>query len=93
MITQCKNTCRHNTSTHDPRGFMTLYLPDGNTRFQPTAAFFQKTPTTTDEKRTTRGWRVRECYWLMGTALGWELSSSATGLADNECSITEEPWI
>ena len=56
---------------HDPRGTMALYLTDGNTRYQPTAAFLRLTPTTTHENPDIPGLAgVRECYRLMGPPTG-----------------------
>ena len=56
---------------HDPRGMMALYLTDGSTRFQPTAAFLRLTTTTTHENPDIPGLAgVRECYRLMGPPTG-----------------------
>ena len=56
---------------HDPRGTMALYLTDGNTRYQPTAAFLRLTTTTTHENPDIPGLAgVRECYRLMGPPTG-----------------------
>ena len=56
---------------HDTRGTMALYLTDGHTRFQPTAAFLRLTTTTTHENPDIPGLAgVRECYRLMGPPTG-----------------------
>ena len=56
---------------HDPRGTMALYVTDGITRYQPTAAFLRLTPTTTRENPDIPDLAgVRECYRLMGQPTG-----------------------
>ena len=56
---------------HDPRGMMALYLTDGSTRYQPTAAFLRLTTTTTHENPDIPGLAgVRECYRLLGPPTG-----------------------